>query len=252
VQTPSIVSSIRQNAASYLASYLARAAYLDVYMVTTYVQAWVTWIHAYIGNQEGAGRKENALVHSTFYSLCQAVFYVIGFRIKEILAMRHGHDFLKSLNLDRVVTCRLNPLKYCAEKVVINFANISRNYQFAFCYTILERNRRSSFFELRRTGVAPHQLIECFFPFDPFLLPKSIEFVTTVYREYDEGSMELETQNLSISKKPDDQNDVDDFLDDTDMLESSPKLPVGSYEMLSPSAREMMFNYSVSPGFKHG
>jgi len=164
VQNPSTVSSIRQNAASYLASYLARAAYLDVHVVTTYVQTLVNWIHGYISNQEGSGGNANASVHSTFYSACQAVFYVIVFRMKEILAMRHGHDFLKSLNLDRVVTCRLNPLKYCSEKVVIHFANVSRNYQFAFCYTVLERNRRSLFFDQRRIGVSSHQLVDCFFP----------------------------------------------------------------------------------------
>lgn len=58
--------------------------------VTSYVQAWANWIHAYIGNQEGSGAKENASVHSTFYSVCQAIFYVVGFRVKEILAMRNG------------------------------------------------------------------------------------------------------------------------------------------------------------------
>lgn len=59
-------------------------------VLTACVQAWVHWIHAYIGNQEGAGARDNASVHSTFYSVCQAVFYVVAFRVKEILALRNG------------------------------------------------------------------------------------------------------------------------------------------------------------------
>lgn len=54
--------------------------------------------------------------------------------------------------------------------------------------------------------------------------------------------MEMETSNLGAASGNGDQDDVDDFLDG-EVMDTSPRID---------PARELMFSYSVSPGFKHG
>lgn len=82
---------------------------------------------------------------------------------------------------------------------------------------------------------------------------RSVEFVTPLYREYDEGNLEEETSHIAVTSKNGDQDDENDFLDD-ELMDTSPRPAVGSLGMMSPTARGHtdMWSYSVSPGFKHG
>lgn len=87
--------------------------------------------------------------------------------------------FLQSLNLTKIVTCRLNPLKVCLPVVAQNFATVTRTYQLAYCYSVLQHNARYSMPVVHQDdkGYAVNRdstLLDTFFPFDPFVLRRSV------------------------------------------------------------------------------
>ena len=99
---------------------------------------------------------------------------------------QHCPYFCRSLQFNSIVTCQLNPLRVCLPPVVKNFAAIARNYQLAYCDTIIQRNSRinlpvignlSSSGAPLSSETAKPLLLDSFFPFDPYRLPKSKVFV---------------------------------------------------------------------------
>lgn len=44
------------------------------------------WVHRYISNHDGANHLQSDFKqHSVFYSICQAVFYLIAFRHQDLI-----------------------------------------------------------------------------------------------------------------------------------------------------------------------
>ena len=74
----------------------------------------------------------------------------------------------QSLQLEELVVNSLNPLRFCSHAIAVNFAAITRHFQLAYCYAIIENNSRVSI------PVADAKLssVEMFFPFDPYLLKR--------------------------------------------------------------------------------
>ncbi|KAL8215434.1 UNVERIFIED_CONTAM: hypothetical protein K2H54_002052 [Gekko kuhli] len=129
LQNPNSPAVIRQAAGSYIGSFLARAKFIPVATVKACLELLVSWLHKYIDDQ-GTGSKAfcDVALHGPFYATCQAVFYVVIFRHRQILDgnLKKGLGFLQSLNFERIVMCHLNPLKVCLPSVVNLFAAINR------------------------------------------------------------------------------------------------------------------------------
>ncbi|GBN59979.1 RNA polymerase I-specific transcription initiation factor RRN3 [Araneus ventricosus] len=217
VQNPNVAPVFRQIAAFYIGSFLSRAKYISISTVTECLDLMCNWIHRYID----AHTSHDLMVHGTFHSVCQTVFYVFAFRNKELLEMNDGHKYLQGLNFDRMVTCRLNPLRFCDRNIVQNFASIARNHQIAYVYPIIERNNRNLLYAGFRSNteeVSAGTMITTFFPFDPYLLKKSKHWIESQYRIYNHASKDEDT----IDHVEDEEMCVDDD----------------------------MFSYSMSPGFK--
>ncbi|XP_062507998.1 RNA polymerase I-specific transcription initiation factor RRN3-like isoform X2 [Corticium candelabrum] len=145
VESVSLSATVRQAAAAYIGSFAARAKYLPLSCVKTVLELLVGWIHRYVDQFDHLSSGADSFLHGPFYAVCQAVFYIFVFRHKQLLNAESdcsGLSYLQSLNLGRVVSCHLNPLMVCLDSVVNMFATLTRNYQIAFCYTVLERNRR--------------------------------------------------------------------------------------------------------------
>ena len=130
--------------------------------------------------------------------------------------------------LKRVVMSILNPLKVCSPGVVLQFARVAHQTDFIYCYSILESNKRGSpsktgslstsvtaasgsassvgsasvgiggsAISTSHTLMHPTFLrgelnneINTFFPFDPYRLPKSGNFIQEVYREWDDVAID--------------------------------------------------------------
>ncbi|XP_071478373.1 RNA polymerase I-specific transcription initiation factor RRN3-like [Diadema antillarum] len=191
---PNTPAVVRQTAASYIASFVSRAEYLPHSSVTACLDLIVGWIHCYIDNQEGSTRfthEMNIRIHGPFYSLCQAVFYIFVYRHQQLFENNKGLHYVMGLNLERIVTCRLNPLRVCLPSIVNIFATLARKFQVAYCYTVMEHNSRSMLpvLGLNDSGSAPavtsSNPLDSFFPFDPYMLPRSGEAIEKLYRHWE-------------------------------------------------------------------
>ncbi|XP_061181117.1 RNA polymerase I-specific transcription initiation factor RRN3-like [Saccostrea echinata] len=240
VQNPNTESVFRQAAVGYMGSLLSRAMFVPLSTVTACLDLMCEWIHLYLDNTSEEIVNADVSHHGPFYSVCQAVFYVFVFRNKEIFEWKKGHKWAEILNFQRIVTCRLNPLRVCLPVIVKMFSSISRMHQLAFCDTIIERNKRC-ILPVTSNGVGTSSVLtelDSYFPFDPYLLNRSGRFIIPLYREY-KGSIE-EDQELSDGE--------DDFLQEEQLSSTSESLPQSM--SLSKTPKDFL-HYGISPGFKH-
>nr|CAD7393490.1 unnamed protein product [Timema cristinae] len=190
------------------------------------------WIHKYIQSQDSLECANSDIrVHTVFYSVCQALFYVVAFRHGDLVQSKKDLTFMQSLNMAQIVTCRLNPLRVCLPVVVRNFAAVTRTYQLAYCYTIIEHNSRNSMpiIHTDDKGVAITR--------STVFLDTSGKDISPLYREYEQTDMDddhVEAEERRPQGKNQDEED-DDFLCET----------TGGSE-----SSQNMFTYSISPGFK--
>lgn len=112
VQNPNTPVVFRQIAVYYLGSLLCRCSFIGVGTLKDSLLLMTRYLHTYVAQSSSAQCLSVDLnKHSTFYSVCQSVFYCIAFRHKEIVDGEDGLGYLQRLNLEQIVTSPLNPLK---------------------------------------------------------------------------------------------------------------------------------------------
>lgn len=172
---------IRSAAAGYVASFVSRASYVDGATTRVVLYNLCAFLDAHIDESsrtdtEAGSAAPGTGTHSVFYSVVQAAFYIFCFRWRDLKITNEEqdggaddldyqdadeigggmHDSVGSLgqfgaeawcdgltSLQRAVTSRLNPLKYCSANVVKQFARIAQHTGFLYCYSIIEANNRS-------------------------------------------------------------------------------------------------------------
>lgn len=87
-----------------------------------------------------------------------------------------GLKLALSLHLDELITSALNPLRFCSQALVANFAAITSHYQLAYCNTVLEKNMRIFLPVAMQDSYgfvqAGCDTLDVYFPFDPYLLQR--------------------------------------------------------------------------------
>lgn len=126
-------------------------------------------------------------------------------------------------------------MKVCQPAVVQNFAAVTRKYQLAYCYTVIERNSRSNLPVLESSNRFTNWL-DTFFPFDPYLLLLSGHKITSFYNDSQCILNNATDSNVSKNKS---ECEEDDFMDESF---SSPR-------SLESQNHLDKFSYSTSPGF---
>ncbi|GAB1863019.1 RNA polymerase I-specific transcription initiation factor RRN3 [Camponotus japonicus] len=193
---PNVAPVIRQSAVCYIASLLATASFISNGLVKQTMSQLIIWIRSYINIQEYKQYiDDNMKSHVVFYSVCQAFFHLFIARHKEFVNSKNGMLFLQELDIPRIVTCRLNPLKICSSEIVHSFADITSTYQLAYCYTIIENNERN---QLPIFGMKTHLpvLISSFFPFESYTLQHSRQRIVSLFH-----SNVVEVDSRSIKSK---------------------------------------------------
>ncbi|KAJ8920052.1 hypothetical protein NQ315_011705 [Exocentrus adspersus] len=233
---PNVARVIRRAAVNYIASLLARANFVPLSMLKGTLQQMAEWIHSYISNQDALESVNYDLrVHSVFYSVCQALFYVVSFRYKDLVRSKKNIIFLQSLNMAKMVTCRLNPLRVCQPAIVQNFAAITRNYQLAYCYTIIEHNARDKLpviYDDDYNETTRDVTLDTYYPFDPYVLERSGKKIQPFYRDYEESPQDSMEVDETVSNQ-----EEDDFLCNQELSST-------------PNSKINKFSYGSSPGFR--
>ncbi|KAI9138892.1 RNA polymerase I-specific transcription initiation factor RRN3 [Paraphysoderma sedebokerense] len=211
----SLPSVIRISSALYMASFVARAKYIDPHSVRDTLSLLVSWCLAYVDRNEwmlSSGSGNGGFVpdverFGVFYAVAQAVLYVFCFRWRELVNNVDDADDDGDLKgrlqndgglkgFERVILSRFNPLKICSSSVVSEFARITHSLDILYCYSIIERNKRI-YLPTSAYSKFGTSSLDSFFPFDPYRLPKSSKNVTSLYNEWagDDESEICEDEN---------------------------------------------------------
>ncbi|KAL8703456.1 MAG: hypothetical protein Q9201_003361 [Fulgogasparrea decipioides] len=206
---------VRQAAAAYLASFVARGAHVSpdiVREVWDYISTELKRLHR---ETEPGCRGPDLQRYSTYYSLVQALLYIFCFRWRDLesgsdddfeddeLPSIYGEErqwrsgVKESLQLN--IFSKLNPLKVCSPAIVTEFARITHHFRVIYVYHLLETNKRirlshysgpSSYTQLNRETALTarkdedHQHLDEYFPFDPYHLPRTKHWIEGDYREW--------------------------------------------------------------------
>lgn len=163
---------LRMSAVAYLASYLSRGKFLSTSLVIDILKRLVEWCLGYCKMQEG---EIDPKAHRIFYSGCQAIMYVLCFRMRSMMAVPRFKSQLFVLPLDMILSHRLSPLKVCLPSVVQEFLQQAKA---AGLFTTYEKFDFDDYLESELSrAFGGMERLDMFFPFDPCLLKKSDSFI---------------------------------------------------------------------------
>ncbi|GLT53358.1 hypothetical protein SLA2020_266360 [Shorea laevis] len=106
----------RMSAVAYLASYLSRANFLSAPLVARMLKRLVDWSLEYCKTKGG---EMNPTFHRLFYSACQAIMYVLCFRMKSMMDVAWFKSHL--LLIEPILNHKLSPLKVCLPSIIDEF-----------------------------------------------------------------------------------------------------------------------------------
>ncbi|XP_078033044.1 RNA polymerase I-specific transcription initiation factor RRN3 homolog Tif-IA isoform X1 [Augochlora pura] len=193
VTNPNIPSIIRQSSVAYIASFLVTANFITTSIVKEVQFKLCKWIHDYINLQDHSSYVSNENKdHTVFYSVCQALFLIISKRHNDYPDSKKYMLYLQELDLAKIITSKLNPLKACHPEILHSFAEITRMYQLAYCYTIIENNTRSQL-PIFNSHKATLTTMENFFPFSSYTLQRSSKKLISLFRDNVTKSNEYRT-----------------------------------------------------------
>ncbi|KAL8733273.1 MAG: hypothetical protein Q9181_003649 [Wetmoreana brouardii] len=206
---------VRQAAAAYLASFVARGAHVSsdiVREVWDYISTELKRLHR---ETDSGCRGPDLQRYTTYYSLVQALLYIFCFRWRDLEsgsdddfeddelpsiygAERQWRSGVKE-TLQLNIFSKLNPLKVCSPAIVTEFARITYHLRVIYVYHLLETNKRirlsqysgpSSYTQLNRETALTarkdeeHRHLDEYFPFDPYHLPRTKHWIEGDYREW--------------------------------------------------------------------
>lgn len=255
---------VRQAAAAYLASFVARGNHVPPNIVRDVFSYIGAELEALRSIHESTCRGPDMRRYSTFYHLVQALLYIFCYRWRDlqfnpgenpndsdfeededeslpaIYASGKGPLWYAGVKdvLVSNVFCKLNPLKVCCPAVVTEFARIANHLGILFVYHLLETNKRVQLSQFahsasqssvlsqpeRETALSArrdnesYQLLDGFFPFDPYHLPISKRWISGDYREW-KGMPGLDDDDEGRDSQSDDEEE-DSKIDDDDDKET--------------------------------
>ncbi|OJD12581.1 hypothetical protein ACJ73_09325 [Blastomyces percursus] len=215
---------IRQYAAAYLASFVARGAHVSSEVVRDVFDLLGTHLKNLQNEYEPTCRGPDLKRYGPFYSTAQALLYIFCFRWRDLTTAAleadititpASSDWLDNLDLDdarfppqikdvlhQAINSKLNPLKICSPAIVSEFARLTHHLGFMYLYSLIETNKRvrissfrsltalameSRFGHVERETKADDDMgpqLDAYFPFDPYHLPRSRRWVVNDYLEW--------------------------------------------------------------------
>lgn len=159
---------MRQAAAAYLASFVARGAHVPSNIVRDVFSFIGAELERLRSAHEPTCRGPDLRRYSTFYSLVQALLYIFCFRwhdlqyrsednsdgsdsedeeekdLPAIYATGKGHGWRSGVKdiLTTNIFSKLNPLKICSPAIVTEFARIANHLGVVYVFHLLETNKR--------------------------------------------------------------------------------------------------------------
>jgi RNA polymerase I-specific transcription initiation factor RRN3 len=236
---------LRQSAAAYLASFVARGAHISSEVVRDVFDLLGTHLNNLRLDYEPSCRGPDLRRFGPFYSTAQALLYIFCFRWRDLTTAAIEGDTPEQIDelepeditfppsirdvLHKAILSKLNPLKVCSPAIVSQFARMSQHLNFIYVFTILETNKRLRMSTYRniaalsdpryshveretRAGDDLGYQLDAYFPFDPYQLPRSRRWLEGDYVEW-RGIPGLDDRD-----DDDDSDDLEELSDDEDDL----------------------------------
>ncbi|XP_031489140.1 uncharacterized protein LOC116256794 [Nymphaea colorata] len=163
----------RMSAIAYLASYLSRARFLPSYFVARTLDRVGRWCLEYYESCQKKSVDPEA--HQVFYSGCQAVIYVLCFRMRSLMEVPQLKALLFQMPLDVILNNTLEPLSVCLPSIVEEFLKQADGARLFKSKGTLPEGLLDSLNSKAYGGI---ERLDMFFPFDPYLLKKSDRFIS--------------------------------------------------------------------------
>lgn len=240
----------RVAAAAYLASFIARGAHVPSQTVCDVFELLGMHLESLRQQLEPNCKGPNLQRYGTYYAIAQALLYAFCFRWRDLIVtpdglpltdqdiVYHEGDFkwYKDVNktLQKNIFSKLNPLKICAPTIVQQFARISHHLRFMYVNSLIETNKR---IRLARTiGAGSREtaltmkrsdegfLLDAYFPFDPYVLPRSKKWVEGDYVQW-KPIPGMEVPRDDSDSDSDEEEDEEEGDSDDEADESTTELP---------------------------
>jgi len=172
---------IRIAAASYLGGICARSKDISHVSVKSVLKFLTQWLNQYLSVYEG--EPPDASKHSLFYTVCQALFYIIWYKPN---TFNSTADFSKS-SIATIIQSSLKPLKFCHSKTAKEFSKlVGANHLFK------EQSTHSTFGNFYK--------LSFFFPFKPYTISthETTRRFTEIYQEQPEYSSTNREQDTNF------------------------------------------------------
>jgi RNA polymerase I-specific transcription initiation factor RRN3 len=237
---------LRVAAAAYLASFIARGAHVSGAVVRDVFDLLCHHLESLRASQEPTCKGPDLRRYGTYYAISQALLYTFCFRWRDLIVTPDGnpptdediiyhegdfkwHNSVQEI-IRRSIFSKLNPLKICAPTIVAQFARMAHHLRFMYVYPLIETNKRvrlarslaSGYLDGmggRETALSQKKgedtfLLDAYFPFDPYVLPKSKRWLEQDYVQWKPiPGMPVERDE---DEDEDDEEDDDDDDDDSD------------------------------------
>lgn len=86
---------LRQASVAHLGGLLARANFIPLVYLHSFIRKMADWCHAYIKAQDSWNPNPGNNPHGVFYSVCQSLFYLIAFKHNYMFTDKKGKHFLQ-------------------------------------------------------------------------------------------------------------------------------------------------------------
>ena len=211
-------SIFRQAAISYLSGFLCRSKSAKNKVARKWLVKIINWIHDYLrldSSNDLDYMNINLESNGAFYSACQAAFYLIAFRHADFV-IDDDVSFLSNLELGSIISHPLNPLRAICAGIVSEFSKVTAFYQVCYCKNVIMRNNRITLpvigdIASASPSTATKQLLDKYFPFDHYLLPRTKYLVAPHFREYEALVMSESEEDVEANDRDD--GDGDDLLE---------------------------------------
>jgi RNA polymerase I-specific transcription initiation factor RRN3 len=240
---------LRVTAAAYLGSFIARGAHVSSDTVRAVFDLLCHHLEILRTTHEPGCKGPDLRRYGTYYAISQALLYTFCFRWRDLIVTADGNppsdydiidhvDDFKWYNntqqiLHRNILSKLNPLKICAPTIVAQFARMAHHLRFLYVFPLIETNKRvrlarslaSGYLDGmggRETALSNKKgedtyLLDAYFPFDPYVLPKSKRWLEQDYVQWKPvPGMPVEKDDDDDEEEEDDDEEDDDDETDSD------------------------------------
>jgi RNA polymerase I-specific transcription initiation factor RRN3 len=237
---------LRVAAAAYLGSFISRGAFVTPGTVRAVFDLLCAQLEILRSKHEVSCVAPDLRRYGTYYAITQALIYTFCFRWRDLIVtpdgippsdadvMSHDGDFQwynsTQTTLRRNIFCKLNPLKIIAPTIVAQFARIANHLRFLYIYPRIETNKRIRLARSaasgylggiggRETALSSKKgedkfLLDAYFPFDPYVLPRSKRWIAEDYVQWKPlPGMPVERTEDSSDDDNDDENEDEDESD---------------------------------------